>query len=66
MALCLHSMCLSICRSILQAVATAVLAQDRFFALQMKAIKLLVDHHEDILPAAVVPALQASCNAQLP
>lgn len=36
------------------------------FALQVKAIKLLVDHHEEILPAAVVPALQASCNAQLP
>ena len=37
----------------------------RVFAPQVKAIKLLVDHHEEILPSAVVPALQARCNARL-
>ncbi len=63
--------CLSmaLCSSILEAVAAAVLAvldDARNSALQVKAIKLLVDHHEEILPSAVVPALQACFDAQLP
>ena len=59
---------LAVCSSILQAgapVVSAALVKTGVFALQVKAIKLLVDHHEEILPSAVVPALQACCNVQL-
>lgn len=34
-------------------------------AIQVKATKLLVDHHEEILPSAVVPALQVCCRPLL-
>ena len=69
-AMYLRIICLfiALCSSILQAeapVVLAVLVKTGVFGLQVKAIKLLVDHHEEILPSAVVPALQACCNAQL-